>query len=68
MDSGKDVEVVARKERPPKCRSGWRLVQSVAGTWWRGKVSLVCGLYGKPSHKMVVATVSTLVGQTKAVG
>ena len=58
--------VVARYVRPPRCRSGCRLVKSLAFTMCRGKVSFMSKLKGKPSQEILLATVNTLVGQIKA--
>ena len=66
-DRGRAVVVVAKYARPPRCRSGCRLVQSLAITWCHGKVSFTSKLKGKPSQEILLATVNTLVGQIKAV-
>lgn len=56
------------EEHPsPRCSGGCRLAQWSDGTWLQGNVSLVSGLKRKPSHVRVVATLSTLVRQIKAV-
>ena len=58
--------VVHRYRRPPKC-TGWRLVQSLAWTWFCGNVKGWSALKGKPSQVKFGTKFNKFGGHTKVV-